>query len=336
MGTWECCNCNGSTNNGGVTDDNNIVFCIYKNVMSDNSQVIVNNDHSATLYDGDGVSQSISNYEEWLDTSNLTVLHTLNCFEQICYQVGNVHYINIIGDNIFLDENDTSHSLTFNELAIIGTTDCVEVNCIVIYDETSNPIDTVTSLPSNSPQCTDIPSTWLDSTGVTAFKWDTNSQQWVMRDTSTTVIGNCSAQKFTKVGNSTITLTNVPVSLPIFNNEEINIGSPFSKLSDIRLSSNKEATYVVAHSVHLFENTTRFSFQSAVYKNGVIVNGSKADAYIRDASGDDEGITTSYTLFTVSPGDIIEIKSRRESTASIGPSSLREGSSISLHEIDCK
>ncbi|MGB1041066.1 MAG: hypothetical protein ACPGVD_09345, partial [Flavobacteriales bacterium] len=163
--------------------------CKRRQVMSDNSSIIVYFNDSVDSYDADGILTSYSTYADYVAGvgSGLTVSSTLNCFDERCLQIGNVQYKDNTGDNMFANIDNSADVRTYNALIGGGAVACSPINCQQVYGPSDFGINSGTGLPTNNPACTDLSATWFDGSSGELFSWDVSLAMWVQQPSVNTV-----------------------------------------------------------------------------------------------------------------------------------------------------
>jgi hypothetical protein len=161
--------------------------CKRRERMSDNSSVIVFFNDSADVYSTAGVLTSYSDYDTWFATAGLTVSSVLNCFDEVCLQIGNVQYVDSDGDNTYENIDNSADARSYSTLISQSAAACTPISCQQVYGPSDFGIDGVSGLPDTDPTCTDLSATWFDATTGQLFSWDVIGSVWLSQPSVNTV-----------------------------------------------------------------------------------------------------------------------------------------------------
>ena len=211
--------------------------CKRREIMSDNSSVIVYFNDSADVYSTAGVRTSYASYSTWLSGSGLTVTTVLNCFDERCLQIGNVQYKDNNGDNMYANIDNSADVRSYSTLIGQSAVACTPINCQQVYGPSDFGLNG-SGLPANNPACTDLSATWFDGSTGELFSWDVTGVTWVKQPSVNSV--SCPQASIAASGtiNSSIGVTSV--SKTGTGRYKVNLAVPQSNTNYVILLSKEE------------------------------------------------------------------------------------------------
>ncbi|MGB1038651.1 MAG: hypothetical protein ACPGYY_08395 [Bacteroidia bacterium] len=155
--------------------------CKRRERMSDNSSVIVYFNDSVDVFSTAGVIASYSDYDTWFGSSGLSVSSVLNCFDEVCLQIGNVQYVDFDGDNLFDNIDNSADVKSYSTLIGLSAVACTPISCQQVYGPSDFGLDGISGLPDTDPGCVDLSATWYDGSTGELFSWDVTGALWVQQ-----------------------------------------------------------------------------------------------------------------------------------------------------------
>jgi hypothetical protein len=214
--------------------------CKRREIMSDSSSVIVYFNDSLDVYDQSGALTSYADYTTWFASAGLTITSSLNCFDEVCLQIGNVQYLDSDGDNMFSNIDNALDIKSYSDLIGLSAISCTPVNCQQVYGPSDFGLSGGTGLPSSDPDCIDLSATWFDAATGQLFSWDVSGTIWLQEETVSTV--QCPQGSISGSGTILSSVGVASISYTTSGQYTVNLSVPQNDANYVVLLSKEEST----------------------------------------------------------------------------------------------